>query len=113
MRAMRGRGARPGLGWQVIVISAIAAGAACQRSSTAPAPPSQAGSTTPPRAPGTVEVLIAYGSEKKTWLEEQIAAFNATAPKLPSGAPVLVTGKAMGSGEAVEEILAGRLRPVV
>jgi Ca-activated chloride channel family protein len=60
-----------------------------------------------------VKVLIAYGSEKKSWIEEQIAAFNASGPKLASGAPVTVAGQAMGSGEAVEEILAGRLRPTV
>jgi Ca-activated chloride channel family protein len=54
-----------------------------------------------------------YGSEKKTWIEEQITAFNASGPRLPSGVPIVVTGKAMGSGEAVEEILAGRLVPTV
>lgn len=59
------------------------------------------------------QVLIAYGSEKKSWLEEQITSFNSSGAKLPSGSPVVVVGKAMGSGEAVEEILAGRLRPAV
>jgi Ca-activated chloride channel homolog len=60
-----------------------------------------------------VQVLVVYGSEKKAWIEEQIAGFNATGARLPSGAPVVVAGKAMGSGEAVEEILAERLRPTV
>jgi Ca-activated chloride channel family protein len=64
-------------------------------------------------SPARAEVLVVYGSEKKTWMEEQIAAFNASGARLPSGAPVAVVGKAMGSGEAVDEILAGRLKPAV
>jgi Ca-activated chloride channel family protein len=56
-------------------------------------------------------VLIAYGSEKKVWLEEQITQFNATAPKLPSGRAFAIVGKAMGSGEAMQDILDGRLQP--
>jgi Ca-activated chloride channel family protein len=95
---------------------AIAAAPAC-RKDTAPAGSApgagQAGPAAPPLPPGAVKVLVAYGSEKKTWLEEQIALFNGSGAKLPSGEPVVVVGKAMGSGEAVEEILAGRLRATV
>jgi len=58
-------------------------------------------------AAAPVELVIAYGSEKKTWLEEEIAAFNAATPR------VHVTGKPMGSGEAVAAILDGTEKPQV
>lgn len=58
-----------------------------------------------------IEVLIAYSSEKKAWLDEQIGSFNATHPKLPSGTAYTVVGKAMGSGEAMQDILDARLQP--
>ncbi len=54
-----------------------------------------------------IEVSILYGSEKKTWLEEQIKTFNA------SQARVHVTGKAIGSGEATTAILEGTEKPTV
>ena len=54
-----------------------------------------------------VEVSILYGSEKKTWLEEQIASFNT------SQHAVHVTGKPLGSGEAMSGILSGAERPTV
>jgi hypothetical protein len=60
-----------------------------------------------------VQLLIAYGSEKKDWLEEQVAAFNATSPKLSSGEVVTAAGKSMGSGEAMQNILSGRITPAV
>src|SRR5262245_29931579 len=60
-----------------------------------------------------VALSILYGSEKKTWLDEQIKAFNASAQKLPDGRTIAVTGKAMGSGEAMTAILDGSERPVV
>ena len=65
----------------------------------APAPPDER----------SLKVLVAYSSEKKAWLEEQIASFNATRPQLASGARVAVEGRAMGSGEAMQDILDGHL----
>jgi Ca-activated chloride channel homolog len=60
---------------------------ACKKDPAAPsAPPTPAG----------LRVLVAYGSEKKAWLEEQIATFNARGPRLAAGAPFVVAGKAMG-----------------
>jgi len=64
----------------------------------------------PAPAPAS-RVLIAYSSEKKAWLDEQIGLFNATHPKLASGAPYTIEGKAMGSGEAMQDILQARLQP--
>jgi Ca-activated chloride channel family protein len=66
-----------------------------------------------PAGPPATRILVAYGSEKKAWLEEQMAAFNAGGPKLASGAPFVVEGKAMGSGEAMRDIVEGRLQPAV
>jgi Ca-activated chloride channel family protein len=91
---------------------------ACTRGGTpadlnAPAssPSAPAASTTHPA--DAVQVLVAYGSEKKAWLEEQLAAFNASGARVASGAPVVAEGKAMGSGEAMQDILEGRLKPTV
>jgi Ca-activated chloride channel family protein len=67
----------------------------------------------PATARGAVRVLVAYGSEKKAWLEEQLAAFNASGARVASGAPVVAEGKAMGSGEAMQDVLDGRLKPAV
>ncbi|MEI9952776.1 MAG: VWA domain-containing protein [Pseudomonadota bacterium] len=58
-----------------------------------------------------LSVLIAYSSEKKVWLEEQIALFNKTLPKLATGLSFTIEGKAMGSGEAMQDILDARLQP--
>ena len=63
--------------------------------------------------PNAFSIVVAYGSEKKAWMEEQIAAFNQSTPKLPSGAAFTVAGKAMGSGEAMQDILRGDLPATV
>jgi Ca-activated chloride channel family protein len=60
-----------------------------------------------------VVVQIVYGSEKKSWLEEQIAAFQSKSPKTASGRPIRIAASAMGSGEAVQQILSGSLKPAV
>jgi Ca-activated chloride channel family protein len=60
-----------------------------------------------------VELSILYGSEKKTWLDEQIAAFHKSRGALPNGRPIRVTAKPVGSGEATTAILDGSERPVV
>jgi len=99
-----------------LVAASLIGAFACQRQAPegAGASPAPAASGAPqPPPPGATQVLVVYGSEKKTWLEEQIARFNESGATLPSGSRVVVAGKAMGSGEAVDEILAGRLRPAV
>ncbi len=60
-----------------------------------------------------IALTILYGSEKKTWLEQQLAAFNAAGPVTARGRPILASGKAMGSGEAMAAILDGTERPHV
>jgi Ca-activated chloride channel family protein len=59
-----------------------------------------------------VTLLLAYGSEKKSWLEEQVRAFQRTAPEV-DGRPVRIEARAMGSGEAVQAVLRGELKPHV
>lgn len=51
---------------------------------------------------------VAYGSEKKTWLEESARAFEATGAKA-NGRSIRIEGKAMGSGEAAAAIADGSL----
>jgi Ca-activated chloride channel family protein len=57
-----------------------------------------------------VVLTVAYGSEKKTWLEEQVRAFEARRPTTKSGRPIRVEARALGSGEALQEIVSGRLK---
>ena len=87
--------------------------AACGKGSRSSPPPGDP--TAPAAAPTrpTVEVTLLYGSEKKTWLEEQITAFNAGHPTTPDGAPLHVTGTPSGSGEAMTAILGGAAKPTV
>lgn len=64
----------------------------------------------PARDPAqTVELVFPYGSEKKAWLEEATAAFNASGVTTASGKAVVVRPVPMGSGESIDEVLAGRL----
>lgn len=60
-----------------------------------------------------VSITVVYGSEKKTWLEEEAKAFMATAPRTAAGRPIRIETKAMGSGEAMQAVLAGKIKPAV
>lgn len=90
--------------WSAAVVAVIALGWGCSKKSEegpAKQPPPR------PVAAAPVEVSILYGSEKKTWLEEQIATFNREHPEIH------VTGKPSGSGEAMTAILDGTEKPTV
>ncbi len=67
--------------------------------------PAAAATAKPP-----VTLSIAYGSEKKTWLEAQIKAFQASGGKTASGRPIKVDARAMGSGEALTAITGGSFK---
>jgi Ca-activated chloride channel family protein len=67
----------------------------------------------PKGAGDCVKVSIAYGSEKKVWLEEQARAFDATRPTTAAGRCITLDLKAMGSGEVTQGILQGTLQPTV
>lgn len=57
-----------------------------------------------------MEVIVAYGSEKKTWFEEAARAFERTGAKTDSGRVIKVRGRAMGSGECVQGIVSGDIK---
>lgn len=70
-----------------------------------------AGTPSDPAPPADAVVLtFAYGSEKKDWVADCTAAFNAEGRKTADGKPVFVRHVPMGSGECVDEVLAGRLQ---
>ncbi len=62
---------------------------------------------------GSVKLVFAYGSEKETWIKTELAAFEASGARTASGKPIRVEGHAMGSGEALQAIVDGKLKPHV
>jgi Ca-activated chloride channel family protein len=56
---------------------------------------------------------VDYGSEKQAWLEDAVARFEASGPRLATGRPIDVQTRSLGSGEAVSDILEGRSQPHV
>jgi Ca-activated chloride channel family protein len=76
----------------------------------APAPPAKPGSSEPAKPAGALELLFAYGSEKEAWLKEVADVFNRGGHKTAGGKPIFVTLRPMGSGECIDEPLAGRLQ---
>ncbi|HUM13889.1 MAG TPA: VWA domain-containing protein [Myxococcaceae bacterium] len=88
----------------------LAACGGCPGSKPAPSAPGKS-----PGRPGAEPVIVtmAYGSEKRTWLEEQLKLFAATSPRTASGRPIRVEAKAMGSGEAQQAVLSGSYRPTI
>jgi Ca-activated chloride channel homolog len=54
-----------------------------------------------------LSIIVVYGSEKKTWFEEQARAFERTMPKTSGGRSIKIEGRAMGSGEAMQAIATG------
>ena len=54
-----------------------------------------------------LEIRFTYGSEKKPWIEEATAAFNAEKHALKSGRQVYVTAIPLGSGDCIDELLNG------
>jgi Ca-activated chloride channel family protein len=101
--------------WRCAIVGLVAVAAGCSQDAPRPTgDPATTPGVAPRVAPGqaAIELPILYGSEKKTWLEEQIQAFHASHPSA-GGRPIHVTGKAIGSGEAMTAIVAGSEHPVV
>jgi Ca-activated chloride channel homolog len=76
---------------------------------TATAEPPAASAASAPAKP-SVTVVLAFGSEKKSWLTDAIQRFNDSAPRLPGGELVRVEGQAVGSGAAVEDLVDGTIK---
>jgi Ca-activated chloride channel family protein len=62
-----------------------------------------------PAPAGSLELVVAYGSEKEAWLTEVTNAFNQGRHAAAGGKPVFVRLRPMGSGESIDEVLSGRL----
>lgn len=58
-----------------------------------------------------LELVFTYSSEKKEWINAVTPAFNAANHTTKSGKTIVVTAIPMGSGECIDEILAGRRKP--
>jgi Ca-activated chloride channel homolog len=86
------------LAWVLVV-------AACSKDSQ---PAGTQAATSSPSPSGQVVLSVVYGSEKKTWLEEQAKAFQATGPKTKGGRAIVVKTQPMGSGEATQGSSPGR-----
>ncbi len=92
------------------LLVALLVGVGCkQESSSATGSAKSAGQA----ASACVNILVAYGSEKKAWLEEQTKAFADTGSRLANGRCISVQLKAMGSGEVTMGVLDGSLMPNV
>ena len=76
-------------------------------------PITSAASSGPTGALTPVTVSLVYGSEKKTWLEEQARAFEAAGSRIPSGRAIKIDARAMGSGEALQAVMNGAVKPHV
>ncbi|HEX3479849.1 MAG TPA: VWA domain-containing protein [Kofleriaceae bacterium] len=96
-----------------VVAAALAALAAgCKQEAARPGSSSAGNPSTGPSA-DQVELSLLYGSEKKTWLDEQVKAFNASQTRTAGGKRIRVTARPIGSGEATAAILGGTQQPVV
>lgn len=113
---------RLGLTWLIWVLLLLSS-VACDRtpaptseappSTTSATPSSGAAPSATAAAANALSLTVVYGSEKKTWLEEQAKKFEASGARLKSGRPIRVDARAMGSGEAVAAITSGELKPHV
>jgi Ca-activated chloride channel family protein len=85
-------------------------GAGSNDKAAAPTGPSTTPAPAPSPAAAPLTLTIVYGSEKKTWLEEQAKSFESTKPTIASGKPIKIDARAMGSGEALQAILGGEVK---
>jgi Ca-activated chloride channel homolog len=96
-----------------VVLSVLGVLAGCKRSepsgATTASPEAPRPSASPAAKP-QVTVVLAFGSEKKSWLTDAIQRFNERRSTLPSGEVVRVEGQAVGSGAAVEDLVDGTIK---
>jgi Ca-activated chloride channel family protein len=70
---------------------------------------SRGSASSPPNAGPTMVLRVAYSSEKKTWMDAAVQAFEATNPVV-NGKRITVEAKSFGSGEASQAILDGTFK---
>src|SRR5260370_32973863 len=91
--------------WAVSLMLLALGGLGCKRAAE-PATTDKAAS----RPPATDEIRLnfSYGSEKQPWVEDVTAVFNRSQGKTASGIHITVQAIPKGSGELVEDLIAGR-----
>ncbi len=89
--------------WLLILVLLMPALAAC----------GDGGIGSPGGNTNTVEVSIVYGSEKRAWLDDAVAQFNAAGQKTAAGATIRVVATPMGSTDSMNQILSGAIQPTV
>jgi len=104
MSATRRRSRRGGA-VLLLALPLLAAGLTCCRRSPEAAPEAGAGKAAD--SPGTLRLVFTYGSEKEPWITEVTTAWNRLARKTRSAKTIVVEAVPMGSGEAIDELLAG------
>lgn len=67
----------------------------------------------PAQVVGSVQVTLASSTTKQKWLEAAAAAFNAKNIKTSAGKPIELSLKGVLSGASMQQILDGKLKPVV
>jgi Ca-activated chloride channel family protein len=92
----------------VVAVVAIAFAVSSRPAPTAPADGTAAAA--PTQDPTALEIVFAYSSEKEEWITDATAAFNAKHVAVAGGKHAVVRALPMGSGECIDEILAGRLK---
>jgi Ca-activated chloride channel family protein len=106
--AMNHRARLAGAGALLLVLGL---GAACSRKASPGTNPSSTSASEATAATGpVVTVMLAYGSEKKSWLTDAITRFNTKALHLPSGELIRIEGQAVGSGAAVDDLTDGTVK---
>jgi len=60
-----------------------------------------------------ITISILYGSEKQSWLQPMITAYNAAHHQTADGSVIEVTGTVMGSIESFNAIMSGQIQPTV
>jgi Ca-activated chloride channel family protein len=70
------------------------------------------GTTAAPPPADAVIVTVAYSPEKEALLGQAFAEFNATKPTV-NGHPIVVQGKKVSSGTALDQLKAGTLQPTI
>src|SRR5262245_54923519 len=83
------------------LLSMVSWGWGCSRGDT------QAALAEDAREP-TLELLFTYGSEKQSWIDQSTKSFNDQRRRSGSGKLIRVRPVPMGSGESIDELLAGR-----
>ena len=91
----------------VLLVIGIIAAVLYLNAAPATAPEAAAADGQPAAPADALAIRIVYGSEKQAWLEEVTRAFNARRQQV-AGRPVFVEAVAKGSGELIDDVLAGR-----